>query len=158
MLPGGRRGRVVTLVDVTEAERARDELSRNRILSTIGQLTAQVAHEIYNPLGALKLNLEVLETKLAGNEDATPSLQRLKRSLDHLSTIVVDLRYLTRPRTPERTSADLNKIMDEVIDLAGDRLLAKRITVERNYASDGVTGQFDQSQLRKVFLNLLINA
>ncbi len=89
-LPGGGRGRVVTLVDVTEAERARDELRRNRTLSTIGQLTAQVAHEIYNPLGALKLNLEVLESKLEGNEEAQPSLSRLKRSLDHLSAIVMD--------------------------------------------------------------------
>src|SRR5262249_61787806 len=107
MLPGGRRGRVVTLVDVTEAERARDELRRNRTLSTIGQLTAQVTHEIYNPLGALKLNLEVLESKLAGNEQAEPSLERLKRSLEHLSPIVLDLRYLTRPRTPERRAPDL---------------------------------------------------
>jgi PAS domain S-box-containing protein len=157
-LPGGGRGKVVTLVDVTEAERARDELRRNRTLSTIGQLTAQVAHEIYNPLGALKLNLEVLESKFEGNADAQPSLTRLKRSLDHLATIVMDLKYLTRPRAPERRSTDLNKIMDEVVDLAGDRLLAKQINVERKYSSDGVTGQFDQSQLRKVFLNLLINA
>ncbi len=44
------------------------------------------------------------------------------------------------------------------IDLAGDRLLTKHINVERRYSSDGVVGQFDQSQLRKVFLNLLINA
>jgi len=157
-LPGGGRGRVVTLIDVTEAERARDELRRNRTLSTIGQLTAQVTHEIYNPLGALKLNLEVLEGKLEGNQEAQPSLSRLKRSLDHLSAIVMDLRYLTRPRTPERSSTDLNRVMDEVIDLAGDRLLAKKITIERRYASNGAIGQFDQSQLRKVFLNLLINA
>jgi len=157
-LPGGGRGRVVTLIDVTEAERARDELRRNRALSTIGQLTAQVAHEIYNPLGALKLNLEVLESKLEGNEEAQPSLSRLKRSLDHLSAIVLDLKYLTRPRAPERSAIDLNRIMDDVIDLAGDRLITKHINVERRYSNDGVVGQFDQSQLRRVFLNLLINA
>jgi PAS domain S-box-containing protein len=157
-LPGGGRGRVVTLIDVTEAERARDELRRNRALSTIGQLTAQVAHEIYNPLGALKLNLEVLESKLEGNEEVQPSLSRLKRSLDHLSAIVMDLKYLTRPRAPERSAIDLNRIMDDVIDLAGDRLITKHINVERRYSNDGVVGQFDQSQLRRVFLNLLINA
>ncbi|MEK7833631.1 MAG: hypothetical protein AAB401_21265, partial [Acidobacteriota bacterium] len=47
------RGRVVVLVDVTEEERVREELRRNRTLSAVGQITAQVAHELYNPIGAI---------------------------------------------------------------------------------------------------------
>ena len=47
---------------------------------------------------------------------------RLKRGLEHLSTIVMDLRYLTRTREPERQPTEMNALLDEVIELAGDRL------------------------------------
>lgn len=153
------RGRVVVLVDVTEEERVREELRRNRTLSAVGQITAQVAHELYNPIGAVKLNIELLEMQLnESDEDLKQTAARLKRGAEHLSTIVMDLRYLTRPRDPDRKPTNLNKLMDEVIELAGDRLDRARTTVVRQYADDLQSGNFDPQQLRKVFLNLLINA
>lgn len=153
------RGRVVVLVDVTEEERVREELRRNRTLSAVGQITAQVAHELYNPIGAIKLNIELLEMQLSdSDEDLKQTAARLKRGAEHLSTIVMDLRYLTRPRDPERKPTNLNQLMDEVVELASDRLDRARTTVVRQYADNLQVGNFDPQQLRKVFLNLLINA
>lgn len=153
------RGHVVVLTDVTEAERIREEANRNRTLSTVGQLTAQVAHEIYNPLGAIKLNVDLLEMQLGEQEDdIRHTVARLKRGLEHLSTIVMDLRYLTRPREPERHPTEINRLLDEVIELAGDRLERSRVVVKRAYATERLLGEYDPLQLRKVFLNLLINA
>lgn len=152
-------GRVVVMDDVTEDERVREELRRSRTLSAVGQITAQVAHEIYNPLGAIKLNLELLEMQTTGaEEDLRQTIGRLKLGVEHLSTIIMDLRYLTRPREPERKPTDLNLLLDEVVDLAGDRLERSRITVTRDYSKESPEGEFDPQQLRKVFLNLLINA
>ncbi|MDX2043948.1 MAG: ATP-binding protein [Acidobacteriota bacterium] len=153
------RGRVVVLVDVTEEEHVREELRRNRTLSAVGQITAQVAHELYNPIGAVKLNIDLLDMQVGdGDQDLKQSVARLKRGAEHLSTIVTDLRYLTRPRDPERKPTDLNKLLDEVVELASDRLERTRTEVVRQYTSNLQTGQFDPQQLRKVFLNLLINA
>ncbi len=153
------RGRVVVLVDVTEEEHVREELRRNRTLSAVGQITAQVAHELYNPIGAVKLNIDLLDMQVGdGDQDLKQSVARLKRGAEHLSTIVTDLRYLTRPRDPERRLTDLNKLLDEVVELASDRLDRTRTEVVRQYTSNLQTGQFDPQQLRKVFLNLLINA
>ncbi|MGH9800589.1 MAG: ATP-binding protein, partial [Blastocatellia bacterium] len=55
-------------------------------------------------------------------------------------------------------STDMNKLMDEVVELASDRLERARTTVVRQFASNLQSGNFDPQQLRKVFLNLLINA
>jgi two-component system, sporulation sensor kinase E len=151
-------GRVIVMDDVTEDERVREELRRSRTLSAVGQITAQVAHEIYNPLGAIKLNLELLEMQTGGDEDVGHTIGRLKLGVEHLSTIIMDLRYLTRPREPERKPTDLNKLLDEVVDLASDRLGRSRISVTRDYSTEAPRGEFDPQQLRKVFLNLLINA
>ncbi len=154
-LPGGR---VVVIVDVTEAEKVREELRRSRTLSAVGQITATVAHELYNPIGAVKLNLDLLEMQISGDGDLKHTVARLKRGVEHLSTIVMDLRYLTRPRDPEPRIIDLNKLLDEVVELASDRLERSRVCIARNYAQHLPRGQFDPQQLRKVFLNLLINA
>lgn len=153
------RGRVVVLVDVTEEEHVREELRRNRTLSAVGQITAQVAHELYNPIGAVKLNIDLLGMQIGdGDEDLKQSVARLKRGAEHLSTIVTDLRYLTRPRDPERKPTDLNKLLDEVVELASDKLDRTRTEIVRQYTANLQAGQFDPQQLRKVFLNLLINA
>lgn len=158
MIGGQPGGRVVVIVDVTEAEKVREELRRSRTLSAVGQITATVAHELYNPIGAVKLNLDLLEMQIGGDGDVNHTVGRLKRGVEHLSTIVMDLRYLTRPRDPDRRTTDLNKLLDEVVELAGDRLERSRVRVARDYASRLPQGQYDQQQLRKVFLNLLINA
>ncbi|MBK9315948.1 MAG: GHKL domain-containing protein [Acidobacteria bacterium] len=151
-------GRVIVLDDVTEDERVREELRRSRTLSAVGQITAQVAHEIYNPLGAVKLNLELLEMQIGEDEDIRHTIGRIKRGVEHLSTIAMDLRFLTRPRDPERKPTDLSHLLDDVIELASDRLERSRIVVTRDFVIDPPEGEFDQQQLRKVFLNLLINA
>jgi signal transduction histidine kinase len=155
---GQTGGRVVAILDVTEAEKVREELRRSRTLSAVGQITATVAHELYNPIGAVKLNLDLLEMQTSGEGDLKHTVARLKLGVEHLSTIVMDLRHLTRTRDPERKTTDLNRLLDEVVELASDRLERSRVSVERNYASQLPQGEYDPQQLRKVFLNLLINA
>ena len=155
---GQTGGRVVAILDVTEAEKVREELRRSRTLSAVGQITATVAHELYNPIGAVKLNLDLLEMQTSGDGDLKHTVARLKRGVEHLSTIVMDLRHLTRTRDPERQTTDLNGLLDEVVELASDRLERSRVCVERNYAAKLPRGDYDPQQLRKVFLNLLINA
>src|SRR5262249_32413025 len=151
-------GRVVVILDVTEAEKVREELRRTRTLSAVGQITATVAHELYNPIGAVKLNLDLLEMQISDDGDLKRTVARLRRGVEHLSTIVMDLRHLTRTRDPERQTTDLNRLLDEVVELASDRLERSRVCVERNYAPQLPHGEYDPQQLRKVFLNLLINA
>jgi signal transduction histidine kinase len=153
--PGGR---VVVIVDVTEAEKVREELRRTRALSAVGQITATVAHELYNPIGAVKLNLDLLEMQISGDGELTQTVGRLRRGVEHLSTIVMDLRHLTRTRDPEPQTTDMNKLLDEVVELASDRLQRSRIRIDRNYSTQLPAGEYDPQQLRKVFLNLLINA
>lgn len=157
-IEGEPHGRVIVVDDITVAEKQREENRRNRTLSAVGTVTAQVAHELYNPIGAVKLNLELLDMQVKEEEDVKHTVGRLKRGVEHLSTIVMDLRYLTKPREPERKPTDMNKLLDEVIELANDRLERARIRIERDYSPTVPEGAFDKLQLRKVFLNLLINA
>lgn len=152
-------GRVIVIDDVTEDERLREEVRRNRTLSAVGQITAQVAHEIYNPLGAIKLNLDLLEMQLPEvDEGVRHTIGRIKRGVTHLSTIATDLRYVARPRDPVRQTTDLHQLLDEVIEMANDRIEQSRTIIARDFDQRIPEGQFDSQQLRKAFLNLVINA
>jgi signal transduction histidine kinase len=158
VLGGAANGFIVTLADVTEAERASEELRRNRALVAIGQMTAQVAHEIKNPLGGVRLAAQVLARKLGDDEQALEVIRRIESSVDHLARTVSELNQFARPREMTLAPVRLDALMDELLQMVGDRVAEKRIDVVRAYDPDLPEGMFDEDELRKAFINFLINA
>jgi len=152
------RGFIVTLSDVTVAERANEELRRNRALVAVGQMTAQVAHEIKNPLGGVRLATQVLARKVGDDPQLLDVIQRIERSVDHLNRTVMELNQFARPHRLELEPIRIADLLDEVLPMVGDRLEAKRIRIERRYDPSIPAGSFDQAELRKAFLNFVINA
>ncbi len=155
---GEVRGYIVTLSDVTEAERANEELRRNRALVAVGQMTAQVAHEIKNPLGGVRLAAQVLARKLAGDPQSLDVIRRIENSVDHLNHTVAELNQFARPRRLELAPLRLDALVDEILPMVADRIEAKGIRVERHYDEAVPPGAFDEGELRKAFLNFVINA
>ena len=97
---GERHGVILVFVDVTEATRAQDELRRNHALTAVGQMTAQIAHEIKNPLGSIRFAAEVLKRQgLTNHVDALSTIQVIERSVDHLASICAELSEFAWPKT-----------------------------------------------------------
>lgn len=157
---GGAHGAgfILTLTDVTEAERANEELRRNRALSAVGQMTAQVAHEIKNPLGGIRLAAQVLERKLAGDEQGLAVVARIQSSVDHLARTVGELNQFARPSELALEPVRLDELMDDLLLMVGDKVESKRIVVERSYRPNMPDGLFDPGELRKALINFLVNA
>jgi two-component system, NtrC family, nitrogen regulation sensor histidine kinase GlnL len=153
-----QRGLILVFVDVTEEARAQAELQRNRALSAIGQMTAQIAHEIKNPLGSIRFAAEVLKRQPQGNERDLETISVIERSVDHLAAIVAELSDYARPRELRKSALNLNQLLDEIVPMVADRLAAKQMQVEKQYALRLPPGQFDVTELKKLFLNLIINA
>jgi signal transduction histidine kinase len=159
MVAGDRNGIIVVFVDVTETARAQLELRRNRALAAVGQMTAQIAHEIKNPLGSIRFAAEFLKRQAATNQASDLStIEVIERSVDHLGAIVAQLSEFARPKKLNRTEINLNDLLDELLPMVADRLNAKRMQVSKQYNRDIPEGQYDGTELRKLFLNLIINA
>jgi two-component system, sporulation sensor kinase E len=162
MLGDTPRGLILILVDVTEEVRAQAELQRNRALSAIGQMTAQIAHEIKNPLGSIRFAAEVLKRQPHGNGHGRgadlETIAVIERSVDHLATVVAELSDYARPKELQRSDLNLNQLLDEIVPMVADRLAAKQMRIEPHYAASLPVGQFDVTELKKLFLNLIINA
>jgi len=159
MAAGERQGIILVFVDVTEATRAQAELQRNHALTAVGQMTAQIAHEIKNPLGSIRFAAEFLKRKdRTDSSDDLSTIQVIERSVDHLASIVAELSEFARPKQLNRVEIDLNRLLDEVLPMVADRLTAKQMRVEKYYSPEIQAGYYDETELRKLFLNLIINA
>ncbi|HWS56160.1 MAG TPA: ATP-binding protein [Pyrinomonadaceae bacterium] len=153
----GEPGQLLTLVDVTEAAEAEVELRRQEALAAVGQAAAQVAHEIKNPLGSIRLGVAMLRD-MTDNREAITTIDLVERGIEHLSKLTLDVTQFSRRRQLNLAEADLNALMDESLDLVADNLRVKQTEVERRYAADSPRGTWDEDQLRQVFVNLLANA
>jgi len=156
---GDRHGMILVFVDITEAARAQAELRRNHALTAVGQMTAQIAHEIKNPLGSIRFAAEILKRQAATNPaDDLSTIQVIERSVDHLASICAELSEFARPKKLNRIETNLNDLLDDLLPMAADRLTAKQMQVGKQYSSDIPTGYYDDTELKKLFLNLIINA
>ena len=132
---------------------------RSGALAALGRMAAQVAHELKNPLGGLKLYARHLEKRLGSVQD--PELgelaQKIGRAIDHLSDLVTEITAFGRPSELKREPVEVAQLFDDCLSLSQDRLAGRPIHVDRQFAADVPVALLDPRELRKVFLNLLLN-
>jgi len=153
----GDRGQIVTLVDATEAAESERTLRRSESLAAVGQATTQVAHEIRNPLGSIRLGVSMLRDSVS-DQEALNTIELVERGIKHLNKLVVDVTQFSRQKELERSEVDLHDSLERSIDLVSDKIREKNATVEKVFAGGMIVGQWDAYQLRQVFMNVIANA
>lgn len=164
-IDGGGRGAAFWIRDITEEVQLRSKLQRADRLAAVGTLAAGVAHEVNNPLGYMRLNLEHVLRELV-LLSAVPQLEahtaRLVRPLEmvlegaeRVHTIVSALLNLTRA-TDTHQIVDVRHVLERCLEIAA-REFEGRIQVKRDYAPVPVVAA-NEARLVQVFSNLLTNA
>jgi signal transduction histidine kinase len=153
----GELGQLLTLVDATEAAESERGLRRQEALAAVGQAAAQVAHEIKNPLGSIRLGVAMLRD-MTRDREAITTIDLVERGIEHLSKLTLDVTQFSRRRQLTLADVDLAELLNESLDLVAEKLREKRTPIERHFASEPVQGYWDEDQLRQVFVNLLANA
>ena len=153
----GERGQILTLVDVTEAAKAEAALRQSESLAAVGQVAAQLAHEIKNPLGSIRLGVEMLR-EYAVSDDAVKTITLVERGILHLNKLVVDVTQFSRKRRLEVSRVDLHELIDSSLELVADRVRENATPIERSFDPSPILGYWDDQQLREVLVNLLANA
>jgi signal transduction histidine kinase len=136
------------------------EIEISRQLAVVGEFSAQLAHEIRNPLTSLKLNLQgMLRDVQQGRMPATAEtpLQICAREVGRLDTVVRGVLALARQPDRPRESVSLDATLARVLELLEPQLAAGRIAVERVTDNAGVVDG-DAEQLTGLFMNLVLNA
>ena len=153
----GARGQILTLVDVTEAAEAERGLRRQESLAAVGQATAQVAHEIRNPLGSIRLGVSMLRDSVTDQEGLN-TIELVERGIKHLSKLVVDVAQFSRRKALEQANVDLNELANRSLELVADKINEKETSIEKRLTDQKVIGHWDPDQLRQVLVNVIANA
>jgi signal transduction histidine kinase len=139
-----------------ENRRLSAELVQQERLSALGQLTATVAHELRNPLSAIR-NTVYTFRELAASKDLNLDrpIERIERSITRCDRIISELLDFTRVRELHKSVASFDKWLDEVLN---DQKLPSGITLVRNLSAPGHAIAFDGERMRQVVLNIIDNA
>ena len=134
-----------------------EQLRRADRLSALGELSAGMAHEIRNPLGAIRGTAEILREDVAKDDPKYEFAEILIREVERLNGVLEDFLRFARPAPIEPGFFQLNLLVREVLDLV--RQQASNSHVELNFKAgeiDEIPGQAEQ--IRQALLNLILNA
>ena len=140
-----------------DLKRSKSYIRRADRLASLGTLTAGLAHEIRNPLVAIKTLTQLLPERLDDEEFRTQFLQIASGEVDRISSLVTELLDFARPSDPKLEMENINTILDGMILLVSTETKKKQINIIKNYTSDLPPVQIDREQIKQVFLNILLN-
>ena len=142
--------------DVTQRNIIERELMQTDRLSTIGKMAASVAHEINNPLGIVRANVELLLAKNMYNQDSKEFLEAIRRNVIRAGQTTQDLLAVARPKTPEMRQVNLEELTGLVLGMLGTQF--KHIEVVRLPPKRPPLVLGDPNLLQHVLLNIFLNA
>jgi signal transduction histidine kinase len=158
-------------MDVTERKRAEEEHERlrqaqadlahiNRV-STMGELTASLAHEIKQPIAAATTDAKTCLRWLGRDEpdvgEAREAASRLIKDVSRASDIIGRIGSLFKKNVPNRELVDVNDVIQEMIALLRGEAVRHSISIHGNLASDLPKTMADRVQLQQVLMNLMLN-
>jgi signal transduction histidine kinase len=135
-------------------------LSRNEKIATLGRVAAQVAHEVRNPLSGLLLYSLHLKSKVAGRlaEGEVELLDKIIGTVNHLTSTTDQILNFDRPVELVRRPVDLNRIVDDVLQLLKSQISANGIDTQLDLCNPNLMATLDEASIKAALLNLVLNS
>ncbi len=154
--------------DITERKRAEEALHQAQTdlahasrLTTMGEFTASLAHEVKQPIAAAVTDANTCVRWITRDEpdlkEAREAAWRVAKDAERATEIINRLRLLFKKGTPQRELVDVNDVAREMIVLLGDEALRHSISVRTELAEDLPRVIGDRVQLQQVLMNLIVN-
>jgi len=159
---------VGTVIDITESKRAdeslrqaQSDLARVNRVTTMGELTASLAHEVNQPIAAAVTNAKTCLRWLTRDqpdvEEARAAAMRIVNDGTRAAEIIKRIRLLFKKGTSERELVDINEVIREMVVLLRGEAMRYSILVQTELEADTPRLMADRVQLQQVLMNLMIN-
>lgn len=158
-LQGEKTGLVGVFKDLTQIRDLEEEMRRKEWLASLGEMSAGMAHEIKNPLGALAGAMQMLRKDLQADDTSQRLMDIAIREATRLDAIITEFLQYARPPALNLAEYDLNKVLAETLDLVQHEARSRsNITIAAAPCRGALPAQVDQDQMKQVFWNLAVNA
>ncbi|MBK6765836.1 MAG: HAMP domain-containing protein [bacterium] len=146
------------LQQMNELKLTQRQLVQSEKFSTVGKLSAQLSHELNNPICNIQNCVEVLGKPSISKAESGEYVQLIRDEVSRMAKLTRQLLDFHRPSQEEFRPTDMNSIADSVLRISTLQLESKRVAVQREFA-DGLPQLWgDGDQLKQVLLNLVLNA
>ncbi|MDQ3917646.1 MAG: ATP-binding protein [Acidobacteriota bacterium] len=156
---GETTGLVITCQDLTDIRSMEETSRRQERLSAVGRVAAGIAHEIRNPLAAMRGSIQVLQSELAADAPQRELMDIVLSESDRLNRIITDFLTYARPRKFSLAETDLREPLRETFALlrhSPEMLDGHRL--EESLPEEPLVAMADVEGVRQVFWNLARNA
>jgi two-component system NtrC family sensor kinase len=137
---------------------ATKKIMESERLALIGQLSANVAHELNNPLQGIVTYSHLLLERQPREDSSTEFIQKIVTQANRCRDIIRGLLDFSRQRKPDKTVCNVNSVLQECVALLKDQALFHNIQLEESLQDDIPMAVIDPSQIERVFMNMIINA
>jgi signal transduction histidine kinase len=143
---------------VRNLRKIQTELIRSEKLISMGRLSAGVAHEIRNPLNAMKGAIVYLQKRRAEDSLIQEYTHLILEEINRLNEFVTEFLYFAKQAPPNRVPTDFNELLLNALNLLTEEFKGKGITVSLHLDSSLSLLEIDPHQMEQVFLNFFVNA
>ncbi len=138
---------------------ATQKIMESERLALVGQLSANIAHELNNPLqGIVTFSHLLLEDHKCDDPTYVTSLEKIVGQANRCRDIIRGLLDFARQRKPDKAFCAINEVIDECVSLVEYQALFHNIQVIKHFQSDLPLAVIDAAQIERVFINMIINA
>lgn len=147
--------RVQALHDANQEIKALKNVEK---FASTGRIARTIAHEVRNPLTNINLAAEQLKECVLDSEESNMLLEMVNRNSLRINELISNLLNATKFSDLDQKETSLNKLLDDALKLAQDRIELKRIKVSTDYDPDICNIKVDEERIKIAFLNIIVNA
>lgn len=151
-------GAMIIIRDLTEEKKTEELIRRIDRLTSLGQLSAGIAHEIRNPLSSINFNVQLLAKKSAVSETAKSLIADTQVGIDRIRTLVKGMLDFAKPSLPSLKSDSLLRVVQGSIGLMDSQLKENKVEVRCELPDSLPEVILDAHQIQQVLVNLLLNS
>ncbi|MFA5500381.1 MAG: ATP-binding protein [Candidatus Omnitrophota bacterium] len=140
-----------------DLEEAQDQLIRSERLASVGHLAAGMAHELNNPVGAIRSYIQDVMEEIEPEDSKWKRLKMAEKATGRCKRIVMDLLTFSRENKDLKVN-DINEIVEKTISVALEEISNPRIKMTRDLSGDLPKVKGDSRQIQQVFMNIIMNA
>ncbi|MBD7936933.1 PAS domain S-box protein [Cytobacillus sp. Sa5YUA1] len=149
---------ISTFKDITDKVEMEERLRKSDTLNVLGQLAAGIAHEVRNPMTAVKGFIQLLENSLKKESDHEMYFNIISTELARIDSIINEFLFLAKPQAVRYMENDMINIMRETVKLLNAQALLNNIQFRTYYEYGLPKIMCEGNQLKKVFINIIKNA
>ena len=154
---------VSTFQDISEKKRYSEELLRTKTLATLGQLAAELAHEVKNLLNAIQIQMQLIEQEISAHREFTKShvpeiTAKVKEEVIRLSVLVDNCLKFSRSSRLVLKSEAVGALLEDLVKLVAPQAGLNGVGIKLEIEKDLPRVTADGEKLKQALLNIVVNA